>query len=528
MRVALTKSYSGIEADRRPAAELRERTARAGIIPNPLREELRPGCFRLDRGVCVRFDDAAAFPADVLTVGLIDARVETSGAAPIVLTVDETLTLGTEGYRLDIRPDGINIVGSTAVGVFYGVQSLLQLVSVDAPRELTCVFIEDQPRFAWRGLMLDVSRHFMPIAFLRKMIDLLAMHKMNTLHLHLTDDQGWRVEIKKYPKLTEIGGRRDKTLVGHLDHSRETPAYDDVPHGGYYTQDELRALVAFAQERGVTIVPEIEMPGHAQAAIAAYPELGVHGDTLDVCPTWGVIEHIFNPFESTLEFLQDVLTEVIDIFPSKFIHIGGDEAVKKQWKASEKVQARIHELGLEDEDEMQAYIVRRMSQFLADRGRRLIGWDEIIEGGLAENAAVMSWRGENGGLTAAAAGHDVVMAPVGFTYLDLYQTRELDSEPVAQGGYLPLDHVYSYDPIPAGLSVDKAHHVLGTQAQLWTEYMPTPEHVEYMAFPRLSAVAEVAWSDPGRRQFEDFVDRLIPMLARLDKMQVRYRSLSTK
>jgi len=511
--------------------QLRERTSRAGIIPNPMRFEPHDGQFVIDGTVSISCDGRAAFAADVLAVGLSDAGVDaasSAGPADIALIVDDALGLGPEGYRVDIRPSGIDITGTTEVGVFYGVQSLLQLIPAEGPIEVACAVIEDRPRFAWRGVMLDVSRHFMPIAFLRKMVDLLAMHKMNTLHLHLTDDQGWRIEIKKYPRLTEVGGRREKTLIGHLEHTRDAPVFDDVPHEGYYTQDELRELVAYAAARGVTLVPEIEMPGHAQAAIAAYPELGVHGDSVDVCPTWGIIEHIFNPFETTLDFLRDVLMEVMDIFPSKFIHIGGDEAVKTQWKSSERVQARIRELGLRDEDEMQSYIVSRMSEFLAEHGRRLIGWDEIIEGGLAENAAVMSWRGESGGLTAAAAGHDVVMAPVGFTYLDLYQTRDLDKEPVAQGGFLPLNRVYEYEPIPEGLNPDNAHHVLGTQAQLWTEYMPTPDQVEYMAFPRLSALAEVAWSDRDRRHYDEFVDRLMPMLARLNRMQVKYRSLSMK
>lgn len=522
--MSLSLSHSGLQ--------LRRRVTRARIIPNPLRDEARDGVFR-SAAVAISGDEGTAFAADLIAKGFGAAGVDafpSTGTADIVLVVDDTLPLGPEGYRLDIQPHRISIVGTTAVGVVYGAQSLLQLLPQEAGGqvEIECRSVEDRPRFAWRGLMLDVSRHFMPLPFLRKIVDLLALHKMNTLHLHLTDDQGWRMEIKKYPLLTEVGGRRDKTLVGHLTESREAPVYDDVPHEGWYTQDELRDLVAYAAERGVTIVPEIEMPGHAQAAIAAYPELGVHGDSVDVCPTWGIIEHIFNPFESTLEFLQDVLTEVMDVFPSKFIHIGGDEAVKKQWKTSEKVQARIRELGLHDEDEMQAYIVGRMSEFLAANDRRLIGWDEIIEGGLAKNAAVMSWRGESGGLTAAMEGHDVVMAPVGFTYLDLYQTDNPDGEPVAQGGYLPLDRVYQYEPIPAGLSADKAFHVLGTQAQLWTEYMPESDHVEYMAFPRLSALAEVAWSDPGRRDWADFVERLIPLLSRFDTMQVKYRTLAAK
>lgn len=494
---------------------------------------MREGHFQFGPAVRVAADVESTFAADFLVAALTSAGCSastTDGDGDITLRIVDDPSIPVEGYRIDVRPDGISIMASTKAGLFYGSQTLTQMIPADfsESRSIPCALVEDRPRFAWRGVMIDVSRHFMPLPFLRRMVDLLAMHKMNTLHLHLTDDQGWRMEIKKYPRLTEVGGFREGTLVGHLEHSGDAPHFDGIRHGGFYTQDELRDLVHYASERAVTIVPEIEMPGHAQAAVAAYPELGVLGESVEVCKTWGVIQHIFNPFESTIEFLQDVLTEVMDVFPSTFIHIGGDEAVKNQWKASTAVQDRIRELGLSNEDEMQSYFVGRMSRFLANHGRRLIGWDEIIEGGLAENAAVMSWRGEGGGVTAAAAGHDVVMTPVGFTYLDLYQSRAHEVEPVAQGGYLPLERVYQYEPIPAGLDGDRARHVLGTQAQLWTEYMPTPEHVEYMAFPRLCALAEVAWSDPDRRDWQDFVERLIPMLGRLDAMNVRYRSLGAK
>lgn len=445
----------------------------------------------------------------------------------ICLAVNDQV-MSSEAYRLQVGGTAIRIQASHPAGAFYAMQTLLQLlppaVHQAVPRRdvdwsLACMEIEDTPRFRWRGAMLDSSRHFQPVAFIKKFIDLLALHKLNIFHWHLTDDQGWRIEIKKYPRLAEIGSRRSESCRGHLTCNT---GGDGVPHEGFYTQTDIREIVAYAAERFVTVVPEIEMPGHAQAAIAAYPELGCTGKAMEVSTTWGVHENIFNPGESTLRFLQDVLDEVMGLFPGDFIHIGGDEAEKTQWENSPAVQARIKELGLKDEIALQSYFISRMADHLARRGRRLIGWDEILEGGLPRGATVMSWRGIGGGIAAANAGHDVVMAPTQSTYFDHYQSLDTSSEPLADG-HLPLDAVYTYEPIPAEVSPDNVARILGIQGQLWTEYMPTPGHVEYMAFPRLSALAEVAWSKPEHRDFGSFKNRLTGFFQRFNIIGVRYR-----
>ncbi|MBX7131234.1 MAG: beta-N-acetylhexosaminidase [Fimbriimonadaceae bacterium] len=448
----------------------------------------------------------------------------------IRLRIDGSLKgLATEGYRLSVTPERVEILAPRAAGVFYGIQSLRQLLPTQAfgaygvPKEwaIPAVEIEDMPRFGWRGLMLDTCRHFLPKKEILKFIDLLAMHKMNSLHLHLTEDQGWRIEIKKYPKLTEVGAWRKETMLGHYRDGK----FDGKPHGGFYTQDDLREIVAYAKKNYINVVPEIEMPGHAQAAIAAYPELGNTGKKLDVGTTWGVIPNITNAEESTVKFMQDVLTEVLDIFPSKFIHIGGDEAPKDQWKASPRAQQLIKERGLKDEHELQSWFIRQMDTWLTARGRRLIGWDEILEGGLAPGATVMSWRGVDGGIAAAQAGHDVVMAPTSHTYLDFYQSKDQSKEPLAIGGFLPLEKVYSYDPIPAELQGPQAKHVLGAQGQLWAEYIPHADHLEYMAFPRACALSEVVWSPTVGKDYDEFLARLNVHLERLTGQEVNFRPL---
>jgi hexosaminidase len=385
------------------------------------------------------------------------------------------------------------------------------------------VLVEDSPRFRWRGMHLDVARHFMPREFVLRYIDLLALHRMNSFHWHLTEDQGWRIEIRKYPRLTEVGAWRTETLVGRMTSDPAARVYDGTRHGGSYTQEEIREVVEYARRRFINVVPEIEMPGHSQAAIAAYPELGNTGDTLPVWTHWGVTPNILNVEESTIRFMQDVLTEVLELFPGPFIHIGGDEAPKTQWEQSPRAQARMRELGLANEEELQSWFIRRMDAFLVERGRRLVGWDEILEGGLAPNATVMSWRGTSGGLAAARAGHDVVMAPTSHTYFDYYQSRDRESEPLAIGGFLPLDTVYAFEPIPAELEPRFHHHILGAQGQVWTEYMKTPSHVEYMAFPRVAALAEVVWTPKERRDVADFRERLATHLRRLDALGVNYR-----
>jgi len=388
---------------------------------------------------------------------------------------------------------------------------------------MPCLEIEDYPRFSWRGMHLDVGRHFMPKEFIKKYIDLIALHKMNTFHWHLTEDQGWRIEIKKYPRLTQIGAWRKETIAGHF--SKKPMKFDGIAHGGFYSQDDIREIVEYAHRRYVTVVPEIEMPGHSQAAIVAYPELGNLSEKLPMRTYWGVDENILNADESTILFMQDILTEVLGLFDSEFIHIGGDEAPKKQWEQSTKAQARIKELGLKDEHELQSYFIKRMDTFLTSKGRRLIGWDEILEGGLAPGATVMSWRGEKGGITASKAGHDVVMATTDYTYFDYYQ-GDPKMEPLAIGGYLPLQKVYSYNPIPAGMSKEQAKHILGAQGQVWTEYISTPKKAEYMAFPRACALSEVLWTPMEKKDYNNFIDRLDIHLKRLDILDVNFRPLN--
>ncbi len=431
------------------------------------------------------------------------------GEQAIELRLDESpSTLGAEGYELEVTSERIAIVALRPAGLFYGIQSLRQLLPVavfsptkvdDVTWDVPRVKITDSPRFGWRGLLLDPARNFIAKADLLRFIDVMALHKFNSLQLHLTDDQGWRIEIKKYPRLTEVGAWRRETLVGH---ARNRPRrFDGKRHGGFYSQDDIREIVKYAADRYIRIVPEIEMPGHATAAISAYPYLGVFPEKqkdLEPKTYWGVHPDIFAPCPRTIAFLQDVLAEVMELFPSEYIHIGGDEAVKTQWKASEEVQAMIREKGLKGEDELQSWFVEQMDAFLTQHGRRLIGWDEILEGGLAPGATVMSWRGEQGGIAAANAGHDVVMAPTAYTYLDYYQGPP-KSEPLAIGGNLPLSKVYSYDPIPEAIAPDKAKHVLGVQGQLWGEYIATPERLDYMAYPRAAALAEVGWSPEDGR-----------------------------
>lgn len=525
--------------------------SRYAIIPRPAHLEPRDGEFLLQAHTIVIVSASDSMLGHQLARDLAPAtgfalRVQV-GEAPdavqpgvdarrIVLRRDPTqATLGREGYTLTVSPTEVRIVASGAPGLFYGVQSLRQLLPAAIYRSarqpsvawtVPAVYIEDVPRFSWRGAHLDVARHFMPVDFVKRWIDLLAMHKLNTFHWHLTEDQGWRIAIAKYPRLTDVGGCRARTLLGAFTTSEATRRYDEARHCGFYTQDDIREVVQYAAERHITVVPEIEMPGHAQAALAAYPELGVYPDSI-IRPmeVWGVSDFILNVEESTIAFMHDVLAEVLDLFPSPFIHIGGDEAKKAQWIASPRVQERMRELGVKDEHELQSWFIRRMDAFLTERGRRLIGWDEILEGGLAPNATVMSWRGTAGGIAAARAGHDVVMAPTSHTYFDYYQSQDHSTEPRAFGGFLPLDTVYAYEPVPQELTADQARHILGAQAQHWTEYMRTPRHVEYMAFPRLSALAEVVWTPAARKDFGHFRTRLEAHMARLTALGVNARPL---
>ena len=510
------------------------------VVPQPESLTVGRGEFTLTANTVIWADAATADVARRFAASLapstgwsLPVRVGT-GTSGIVITRSPRLTrLGTEGYELSVARRLVTIRAADRAGVFYGLQTVKQLLPPEIFREakvdsvawtMPAVRIVDRPRFAWRGAHLDVARHFMPKEFVKKYIDLLALQKMNSFHWHLTDDQGWRIEIKKYPRLTAVGGWRTQTLVGHQPGNDSTTwQFDGIRHGGFYTQDDVREIVAYARDRFVNVVPEIEMPGHALAAIAAYPELGVTGQPADVGMRWGVYANILNAEEATVSFMQDVLTEVIALFPGKFIHVGGDEADKALWKTSPRIQERIRELGVKDEHELQSWFIKRMDAFLTQQGRRLVGWDEILEGGLAPGATVMSWRGTQGGIDAARAGHDVIMAPTSHTYLDYYQSRNTAGEPLAIGGFLPLETVYAFDPIPAELEPQFRQHVLGGQAQLWTEYLKGPKQVEFMAFPRLTAIAEVLWSQPSRRNYRDFLGRLDEHLRRLAILDVAYR-----
>ncbi len=440
--------------------------------------------------------------------------------------------LKSEGYNLKSDHNGVEITGNSAQGTFYGMQTLIQLLPVEKSNNLViaAVDVKDEPRFVYRGGMLDVGRHFFPVAFVKKYIDYLAMHKMNYFHWHLTEDQGWRIEIKKYPKLTEIGSKRNGSIIGRYPGTGS----DNTPEEGFYTQEEIKDIVKYASERFITVIPEIEMPGHSSAAIAAYPQLScfpeektkladnmmserskqelANGRTKIVQETWGVFSDVYAPTEYTFKFLEDVLDEVVTLFPSKYIHVGGDESPKDAWKRSEFCQNMIKEKGLKDEHELQSYFIQRMEKYINKKGRTLIGWDEILEGGLAPNAIVMSWRGEKGGIDAAKQNHQVIMTPGSHVYLDHSQTKN-DKE-VTIGGFLPLEKVYSYEPIPKELNEEQGKYVLGAQGNVWTEYMQNPAKVEYMIFPRLSALSEVLWSSKENRNWTEFQTKIETMKKR--------------
>ncbi|MFE4373556.1 beta-N-acetylhexosaminidase [Streptomyces sp. NPDC056835] len=481
--------------------------------------------FRTDVGAAT----GLPFADDAGVVGADDNRI-VLGISP-----DIARELGPEGYRISVDAAAIRIEGGAPAGVFWGAQTVRQLLGPDAYRRapldparewsVPMTLIEDAPRFGWRGLMLDVARHFMPKDGVLRYLDLLAAHKLNVFHFHLTDDQGWRVEIKKHPRLTEVGSWRSRTKWGH----RASELWEEKPHGGYYTQDDIREIVAYAAERHITVVPEIDIPGHSQAAIAAYPELGntdvIDTTSLTVWDTWGITANVLAPTDSTLRFYEDVFEELLTLFPSTFIHIGGDECLKDQWKESPAAQATIARLGLDGEDGLQSWFIRHFDRWLAERGRRLIGWDEILEGGLAPGAAVSSWRGYAGGIAAAKAGHDVVMCPEQQVYLDHRQAAG-DDEPMPIGYVRTLEDVYRFEPLPPELTEEEAAHVLGTQANVWTEVMHDSSRVDYQVFPRLAAFAEVAWSDlpaPAERDFADFEQRMAEHYRRLDALGVEYR-----
>ncbi|MGU3410306.1 beta-N-acetylhexosaminidase [Microbacterium sp. M1A1_1b] len=470
----------------------------------------------------------------------------TTGAPDTILLRVDTTGLpegpgGTvdESFRLVVTPDRIQVTGGAAAGVFHGVQALLQLLPAavyrkgrvgTAPWTVPAGTIEDAPAFAWRGVMLDVARHFRTTAEVLRVIDQLAAHRLNRLHLHLTDDQGWRVEIRKHPRLTEVGSWRRESQVGaHVpgeDGVLRPDAFDGRPHGGYYTQDDLREIVAYAADRFVTVVPEIETPGHVRAALAAYPELGVHPDVpVEVWTEWGIAEDVLNADDSTIDFFRDVLDEVIDLFPSPYIGLGGDECPKVQWESDPRTQERIRSLGLADEEQLQAWIIGQLAAHIESSGRRAFGWDEILEGGtLAQSATVVSWRGLLGATTAARRGHDVISTPDDQVYLD-YRQSDLPNEPIPVAIVLGVDEVFGFDPVPAELTDTERAHVIGGQGNMWTEHVDDVRKLDYQLFPRVAALAEALWSADvtGPRDLPDFRRRLTVHLARLDAMGIEYR-----
>jgi hexosaminidase len=430
-------------------------------------------------------------------------------------------------YRLIVRKNNIEIVGKTKVGWFYGTQTLLQLLPTKKQNfsfSIPQVTITDYPRFPYRGMHLDVSRHFFPVDYVKKYIDFLALHKMNYFHWHLTDDQGWRIEIKKYPKLTEIGAWRDGTIIGKYPGTGN----DGIRYGGYYTQEQIKEIVQYAADRFITVIPEIDMPGHDMAALAAYPQLGTRPDSVyKVAQTWGIFgkfNNVLSPTEYAIHFMEDVLDEVMQLFPSKYIHIGGDEVSKMWWHNSEFCQQLMKEKGMKDEGELQSYFIQRIEKYVNNKGRTIIGWDEILEGGLAPNAVVMSWRGEKGGIAAAKQNHFVIMTPNNPLYLNQSQLKNDDS--LTANGYNPIENVYNYEPVPKELNAQQAKYVLGAQGNLWTEYISNPKKVEYMLFPRMSALSEVVWSPKKDREWGDFKKRMAYQFKRYDLWKVNYCNTS--
>jgi hexosaminidase len=499
------------------------------LIPYPTSFEEQPGSCAFGAELSISGPPELTAIAVRELVDLGPCRQAGAGDdARLQLDIDPSLP--DQGYTLSVTPEGVRIRGGSPAGVFYAVQTLKQLLPAEASRRawptreagwsVPCCRIEDAPAHGWRGCLLDVARHFMPKDFLLKLIDLLAFHKFNVFQLHLTDNDGWRFESKRYPRLTQVGSWRPESKW----YWEKTG--DGRPHGGFYTQDDLREIVAYAERKFVTILPEIEMPAHTFAAIASYPHLG---NDPDLPPQESIPMDRFdvlNVEDSTVEFFQDILAEVLEVFPSTFIHVGGDECPKEPWRTSQRAQEKKRALGLADEDELQSWFIRQMDQWLTKQGRRLVGWDEILEGGLAPGATVMSWRGESGGVTAARAGHDVVMAPTDPTYFDYYQS-ESEHEPLEIGGHNPLESVYAYEPVPAELAGQpEASQVLGAQFQLWTEFLTTPLSVEYMAYPRACAFAEAVWRSERNRSYEDFTRRLAAHLPYLDARAVNYRPLA--
>ncbi len=498
------------------------------IIPLPKSLKPAEGNFTIKKGISVYINSDEFSPsANLLALQIKNASGQTvpvkiakSASSGIVFSKNDAL--GDEEYRLQVTSKKVEIQAKTGKGAFYGLQTLLQLMP--APiygNELSTValtvpncLIEDAPRFSYRGLMLDVGRYFFSVDAVKRYIDLMAIYKLNTFHWHLTEDQGWRIEIKKYPLLTSISSVRKESMLAHYPDQK----YDGKPHGGFYTQEQIKEVVAYATSKYIQVIPEIEMPGHSTAVLAAYPQFGANGDKiLQVKTKWGVAEDILFPREETFTFLEDVLTEVMALFPGQYIHIGGDECPKIQWKESRFCQDLIKKLGLKDENELQSYFIRRIDKFVTSKGKKLLGWDEILEGGISPNAMVMSWRGTKGGIEAAKQNHDVVMSPNSYFYIDYYQS-EAKTEPIAIGGFLPLSKCYSFEPDLPELTAEEAKHVVGIQANLWTEYISNLPYAEYMTYPRALALSEVSWSPKGSKNYEDFKKRLKGHMPSMDAL----------
>jgi hexosaminidase len=501
------------------------------IIPKPQEIKFEKSSFEINKTTVISYDTELAYASvdllqkKILTIALEKLALKTSKPKANSIHFSLAKTVAKEAYEITINGTGIEVRASSTEGFYYSYQTLLQLLppavfgssyQAGLKFKFPGVQIKDQPRFGYRGVLMDVGRYYFPPFFIKKLIDQLAVHKMNTLHWHLTEDQGWRIEIKKYPKLTEIGSKRKESPQGYYSDNKG----DNTPHGGFYTQDEVREIVAYAQARHVTIIPEIEMPGHALAALAAYPELGCSGGPYEVKSKWGVEEQVFCPTEKTFAFLEDVLTEVLDLFPGTYIHLGGDECPKTTWKASAFCQDLIKKENLVDEHGLQSYFTKRIDSFLTSKGRKLIGWDEILEGGLSPNATVMSWRGTSGGIAAAKQKHDVIMAPYSHMYLDYYQTNP-KNEPLAIGGLTTLETTYSFEPYAKELNAEDKKYIKGVEALLWTEFVATPEKAEYMLYPRLSAAAEIAWS-PAAKDYTNFKMRLNSQLERYKFLGINY------
>lgn len=512
------------------------------IIPQPTQLTMGKGNFSIQAKTKIvlgaeGLDKSASFlQAYVQKMYGLHLKIEHRGIASgnIVLRLKKMNHTVAGAYHMEVNNDYVSIEADQPTGVFYGVQSLLQLFPVNMGTELAIpqLSIIDKPRFAYRGMHLDVGRHFFPLDFIKKYIDFIAMHKMNTFHWHLTEDQGWRIEIKKYPKLTQVGAYRNGTTIGRYPGTGNT----NTSYGGYYTQEQIKEVVKYATDRYVDIIPEIELPGHSSAAIAAYPELSCFPEESTKHPaktawngtaegkqvqqTWGVFEDVFCPSEYTFNFLENVFNEVIELFPSKYIHIGGDECPKESWKRSAFCQQLIKDKNLKDEHGLQSYFIQRMEKYLNSKGKQIIGWDEILEGGLAPNALVMSWRGEKGGIEAAKQKHQVIMTPGEWVYFDHAQNKPEDS--VTIGGFTDLQKVYGYEPVPKGLSQADAQYILGAQANMWTEYMTNIDKVEYMLFPRMSALSEVLWSSKESRNWSAFQQKMKQQYKRYEQWDANY------